>query len=80
VEKGESHLGTAGWLALGAGVVAFDYLSPETLSHAVDRALECPRSRYAAMGAVAITAAHLLNFIPDQLDPFKYMPSRFSPE
>lgn len=79
MERGE-HAGTYGWIALAAGVAAFDYLSPETLSSAVDRALERPRGRYAAIGAVAITAAHLLNIIPEQYDPFKLLPSRFSQE
>lgn len=77
MEKGESHIGTAGWVALAAGVAAFDYYMPETLSHAVDRALERPRARYMAIGAVAVTAAHLLNLIPEQLDPFSRLPSRF---
>lgn len=70
MEKHESHAGTYGWIALAAGVAAFDYLAPETLSHAVDRALERPYGRIAAIGAVAVTAAHLLNLIPREYDPF----------
>ncbi|UOF77999.1 hypothetical protein [Caudoviricetes sp.] len=70
MERNESHAGTYGWVALAAGVAAFDYFAPETLSHAVDRALERPMGRYAAIGAVAITAAHLLNLIPKEYDPF----------
>jgi hypothetical protein len=62
--------GTVGWCLLGAGVAAWDYLMPETLSGAVDRALESPRGRYLAIGAVAVTAAHLLNILPKQVDPF----------
>lgn len=77
MEKPDSHIGTAGWVALAAGVAAFDYYMPETLSHAVDRALERPRARYMAIGAVAVTAAHLLNLLPEQLDPFNRLPSRF---
>ena len=76
MERGESHAGTYGWVALAAGVAAFDYFAPETLSSAVDRALECPRARYMAIGAVAVTAAHLLNLLPESIDPFKLMPSR----
>jgi len=64
------HAGTLGWVGLAAGVVAFDVLAPETLSHAVDRALERPYGRYAAIGAIAVTAAHLLNVIPKGYDPF----------
>lgn len=73
----DSHAGTIGWVALAAGVAAFDYFAPETLSSAVDRALETPRGRYLAIGAVAVTAAHLLNLIPENVDPFKMLPSRF---
>lgn len=80
MERRDSHAGTIGWIGIAAGVAAFDYLSPETLSSAVDRALESPRGRYAAIGAVALTAAHLLNIIPEQYDPFKLLPSRFSQE
>lgn len=70
MERSESHVGTLGWVGLAAGVVLFDRYAPETLSHAVDRALERPVGRYAAIGAVAITAAHLLNLIPENYDPF----------
>ena len=66
----ESHIGTVGWCFIGGFVLAWDVLAPETLSHAVDRALEHPIGRYAAIGAVAITGAHLLNIIPEQYDPF----------
>lgn len=64
------HAGTYGWAALALGVLVFDRYAPETLSHAVDRALERPHGRYAAIGGIVITAAHLLNIIPDQYDPF----------
>lgn len=70
MERNESHAGTYGWVALAAGVAAFDYLAPETLSHAVDRALERPYGRIAAIGAIAVTSAHLLNLIPSKYDPF----------
>ena len=77
MEKNDSHAGTYGWVALAAGIAVFDYFAPETLSHAVDRALECPRGRYAAIGAVALTAAHLLNVLPKQADPFSILTERF---
>lgn len=73
VMPNESRAGTYGWIALAAGVAAFDRFSNETLSHAMDRALERPYGRYAAIGAVAVTAAHLLNVIPEQYDPFNYV-------
>lgn len=57
----ESRIGTAGWIGLTAGVIAFDVLSPETMSSAFDRYLQHPVKKYAAIGAVAVTGAHLLN-------------------
>ncbi len=70
----DSHAGTYGWVGIVAGVVAWDILAPETLSGAVDRALESKRG-YLAIGAITLTAAHLLNVIPDPIDPFKLIPN-----
>lgn len=70
IRNPESHAGTYGWIGLAAGVAAFDYLSPETLSHAVDRALERPVGKYLAIGSMAIVGAHLLNLLPEKIDPF----------
>jgi hypothetical protein len=63
---------TVAWGVLGASVLAYDVLCPqgETLSEGVDRALEHNKFKYVAMGAVAVTAAHLLNYIPESIDPF----------
>lgn len=64
---------TKAWIGIGAGVAAYDILSPkgETLSEGVDRALERGKfSRYATLGAIAITAAHLANVLPEKYDPF----------
>ncbi len=73
MEINREHFGTYGWAALAAGVAAFDILSPETLSHAVDRALERPVGRYFALGAIAVTAAHLVNVLPEKADPYHYI-------
>lgn len=64
------HTAAFAWGALVGGVVAYDLFAPqgETLSEGVDRALES-RFKYVAMGAIAVTAAHLINAIPEQLDP-----------
>lgn len=69
----DSHAGTIGWGLLAGGIVAFDVLSPETLSSAFDRALEHPVGKYIAIGAVAIVGAHLLNVFEhfDVPDPIK---------
>lgn len=57
------------WLVLGAGVLAHDMFCKqgETLSEGVDRALES--HKVLALGAIAVTAAHLANIIPPKLDP-----------
>lgn len=61
--------GDYGWIGLTAGVIAFDALAPETLSGAVDRYLERPIGRIVAIGAIAVTGAHLMNLLPERLDP-----------
>lgn len=58
-----------GWLAVGALVGAYELAAPEgqLLSEGVDRALEKhPLLVTAAVGSVAL---HLLNAIPEQIDP-----------
>lgn len=60
---------------MGVGIAAYEILCPkgETLSEGVDKALERGRfTRYAALGAIAITAAHLSNTLPQKYDPFHY--------
>ncbi len=57
----DSHAGDYFWGAVVVGTVAFDILSPETASNAMDRYLQHPTGKILAIGAVAITAFHLLN-------------------
>ena len=63
---------TVAWGVLATGVAAYDVLCPqgETLSEGVDRALETRSGRVLAIGAVALTAAHLINLLPERVDPF----------
>lgn len=66
---------TKAWGVLVAGVAAYDVLSPrgETLSEGIDGALEgSPYKRAATLGAIAITALHLSNALPERYDPFHY--------
>lgn len=65
--KIESHFGTAGWCGIVVGVALFDALSPETLSQAYDRYLKSHKAL--AIGAVAVTGAHLCNILPEPIDP-----------
>jgi len=77
VKNPESHAGTYGWAGLVAGVIVFDIVSPETLSSAADRYLEDPLKRVLAIGAVAVTALHVLNAFDnyDIPDPIHAMSS-----
>jgi hypothetical protein len=63
---------TLAWATLATSVAAYDVLCPkgETLSEGVDRALEHPLGRILAVGAIALTASHLMNLLPTQVDPF----------
>lgn len=59
--------GTLGWAAVGGAVLAFELISPETMSEAVDRALG--RSPWLTRLAIGVVALHLLNLLPPQIDP-----------
>lgn len=58
------------WVGLVGGVAAYDILcnEGETLSEEMDRMLES-RARFIALGGVAITALHLINVLPNNIDP-----------
>ena len=66
----ESHIGSIGWGLIGLGVLAWDFTMDESLTHAFERARTHPVGRYIALGGLAVTAAHLLDQIPHQYDPF----------
>ncbi len=67
------------WGALLAGVAAYEVACPqrETFSEGLDSPLERPLSRIAIIGAVTITAAHLINVFDTlgikEYDPFHYL-------
>lgn len=56
-----------GWGLLALGVFAWDMLAQKTLSEEVDDALE--KNRALTVGAVAVVATHLLNVLPERVDP-----------
>src|SRR5688572_22119396 len=66
----EMRPATRAWGALIGGVALYDLTCPkgETLSEGVDRSLEA--SKLATTAAVGITALHLLNILPERIDPF----------
>ena len=61
------------WLALAGGVILYDALCPEgqTLSEGVDHFLE--KHPVMTLGAIAITAGHLSNLIPEKIDPIHHL-------
>lgn len=76
----ESHVGSLGWLALGAGVVLWDATAEESLTHAFGRGMENAVSRPAVLVALGVTAAHLLDLLPHALDPFYRIAEYFGHE
>jgi len=58
---------------IGAFALWWDATREDTLSNGVDRALENPYTRYLAIGAVALTALHLVNVLPQKADPYHYI-------
>lgn len=66
----ETHAGTWGWAGIAVGVYLFDHYCEESLSHAFKRGMENPRSRPLVLGALAITASHLICALPERYDPF----------
>jgi hypothetical protein len=65
--------GERAWCALMAMIVGYELAAPDNqlLSHAVDRWLQKhPVLTYAA---VAVTAAHLVNLMPEAVDPYRHV-------
>lgn len=60
---------TKAWGALVMGVIAYDLLCKEgeTLSEGMDHFIE--KHPVISLGAIAVTAGHLSNIIPEQYDP-----------
>lgn len=63
------EVSTVAWAGLIAGVAAYDMLAPDTqmLSERVDRGLE--RHPLVTTLAIGATALHLLNVLPEKIDP-----------
>lgn len=68
----QEHVGTVGWAGIAAGVYLFDKYASESLTHAFERGRESENKliQAATIGALAVTAAHLLDVLPHRADPF----------
>lgn len=64
---------TIAWTVLGASVLGYEVFARpgQLLSEGVDRWLV--RNPVAVYLGVGVTAAHLLNLIPDKIDPFVWL-------
>lgn len=71
---------TRTWLAIGLVVAAHEVLCPpgELLSEGCDRALQA--HPHLVRAAIGITALHLANLLPEQLDPFSKILKFIKPE
>ena len=56
------------WLALGASVLTYELFADDLLSYGCDRYLEARPGLTRSI--IVITAAHLCNWLPPQLDPY----------
>jgi hypothetical protein len=63
--------GGAGWLVIGALVLAWDVAAPETLTAAFQRARSGPVSGTAVAVAWALLTGHLFDVLPRRADPFR---------
>lgn len=63
--------GARGWAGLAAHIAVIELLAPpgETLSEAVDGWMLRNRGRVLWFALVGIVAAHLLNLLPERVDP-----------
>ena len=71
---------TLAWAGLIGGIAAWDALCPqgESLSERLDPIIEKPIGRVFVYAAIGTTALHLSNLLPEQLDPFSRVGSRYS--
>lgn len=61
--------GALGWVLIGAGVLVWDLVAPETLSAAFQRAHEHRASKVAVITAWGMLTLHLFRKLPAPVDP-----------
>ena len=75
MERRKVRPSTAAWASIGLGVFAYDMLCPkgEQLSERMDEWLDKHPTRSLALGITAMTALHLMNMLPERLDPIHHI-------
>jgi hypothetical protein len=61
--------GHAGWVIIAVGVLAWDFLAPETLTDAFRQARKHPVGAAAVAVTWGVLTAHLFELIPSKVDP-----------
>lgn len=63
---------TRAWIVLGVGTMTYEALCPmgETLSEGLDSFVDKPHGKLVVGAIGAVTVAHLINVLPERIDPF----------
>lgn len=69
----EKQNGLRKWALLGLGIIALEAAKGETLSNCFARGMENPRTRPLVLLGMGATVLHLLDALPEVLDPFDYL-------
>lgn len=64
--------------ALGCAVGVVEILAEQTITESFREAMAHDKWRYVAVGSLIITAAHLMDCLPKQIDPYHYIASGLS--
>lgn len=70
--------GVVKWAALGACIIALEYVGSESLTHACHRGRESKLGKALIPLAIGVTAAHLMDKIPHQYDPYYVLAGNLS--
>jgi hypothetical protein len=73
------HSHYAGWVALGAVIVAADYYGERTMSDGFRTLSRTRFGRPVTVTTWTVLTLHLFGFLPPRLDPFCRMPARHRP-
>lgn len=70
-KRPESRAGTAAWMGVATGVLAWDLFAPETMTDAFRRARSTPEGRLITTASWLLLTGHLFGVLPTWADPFR---------